>query len=125
LPNLTARPIAQIARVALGLALVCVLFLALAPAQDAPNLHLWDKAEHFLAFLLLAGIATIAFPQTKLIWIGLALSGLGGVIELIQGLPMVHRDAEFLDWVADTIAIACALISASAMPLRSWRAAYR
>jgi hypothetical protein len=37
---------------------------------------------------------------------------------MVQGLPLVHRDRDFWDWVADTIAIACAL---APMLLYWWR----
>ena len=33
------------------------------------------------------------------------LSGCGALIEIIQGLPFVHRDRDVRDWVADTVAI--------------------
>jgi hypothetical protein len=41
------------------------------------------------------------------------------LIEFVQGLPMVHRDRDFWDWVADTLAIIAAL---SPMLLVWWRA---
>jgi hypothetical protein len=37
----------------------------------------------------------------------------------VQGLPLVHRDRDFWDWVADTIAIMAAL---APMLLVWWRA---
>jgi hypothetical protein len=40
------------------------------------------------------------------------------VIEIVQGLAIVHRDRDFWDWVADTIAIIAAL---SPMLLVWWR----
>jgi hypothetical protein len=51
-----------------------------------------------------------------------SLSAFGALIEFVQGLPMVHRDRDFWDWVADTIAIACAL---APMLLFWWRATVR
>jgi hypothetical protein len=47
------------------------------------------------------------------------LSGFGALIEYVQGLPSVHRDRDFWDWVADTIAIIAAL---APMLLVWWRA---
>jgi len=44
------------------------------------------------------------------------------VIEIVQGLAIVHRDLDFRDWVADTLAIIAAL---SPMLLVWWRAQAR
>ena len=44
------------------------------------------------------------------------------LIEIVQGLAIVHRDRDFWDWVADTIAIIAAL---SPMLLVWWRAQAR
>ena len=35
----------------------------------------------------------------------LGLVVLGGAIELLQAIPSVHRDAEWLDWLADCAAV--------------------
>ena len=64
------------------------------------------------------GLAAAAFPKRNLIIIALLLSGFGAFIEFVQGLPMVHRDRDAWDWVADTIAIVAAL---SPMVLVWWR----
>ena len=32
------------------------------------------------------------------------MSGCGALIEVIQATPLVHRDADVKDWVADTVA---------------------
>ena len=44
------------------------------------------------------------------------------VIGIVQGLAIVHRDRDFWDWVADTLAIIAAL---SPMLLVWWRAQAR
>ena len=67
----------------------------------------WDKAEHFIAFYALTGLAVAAFPKRNLFVIAALLSAFGALIEIVQGLPIVHRDRDFWDWVADTIAIIC------------------
>ena len=38
-------------------------------------------------------------------WIAAAVSASGALVELIQGLPFVHRDMDPKDWAADTIAV--------------------
>jgi hypothetical protein len=62
--------------------------------------------------------AVAAFPRRNLAVLAALLSGFGALIELAQGLPMVHRDRDFWDWVAATIAITCAL---APMLLYWWR----
>ncbi len=94
------------ARVALAVSALLTAWGAFAPAR-APRPHLfpWDKAEHFSAFFALTACALAAFPKVRIVWIALALSACGALVELIQGLPFVHRDMDVHDWVADTIAI--------------------
>jgi hypothetical protein len=46
------------------------------------------------------------------------LSAFGAFIEFVQGLSIVHRDRDFWDWVADTVAIVMAL---APMILVWWR----
>ncbi|MEO6339900.1 MAG: hypothetical protein ABIO39_07685 [Caulobacteraceae bacterium] len=66
----------------------------------------WDKARHFSAFAVMTTSAILAFPSMRLVVIAGLLSLAGAAIEVIQGLPMVSRDADVLDWVADSVAIA-------------------
>lgn len=65
----------------------------------------WDKAEHFVAFFGLMLLVLVAFPRTASWRLGAILSAEGAAIEIIQGLPLVGRDADVWDWVADTIGI--------------------
>ncbi len=108
-------PLAQIVFFA---ALVFTFYSAVIPPHKALQLVPWDKAEHFIAFYTLTGLAAAAFPKRNLLWIAAALSGFGALIEFVQGLPIVHRDRDFWDWVADTIAIVAAL---APMLLVWWR----
>jgi hypothetical protein len=79
------------------------------PASRAPHLFPWDKAEHFLAFYVLSFLAAAAYPRLSLAVVALWLSLFGAAIELVQALPIVHRDCDFWDWVADSAAISAAL----------------
>ena len=103
------RIVPPLSRVALTLATVIVCYSAFAPPTHGPSLMPWDKAEHFSAFFVLTLLAMGAFPRTALWRIAVALSLAGAAIEVIQGLPFVHRDADVKDWLADTIAIAAAM----------------
>lgn len=69
-----------------------------------------DKVQHIIAFLTLASLAVLAYPRAALIRIGIGLSLFGALIELIQTIPALHRDAELADWVADTAAAAAVLV---------------
>lgn len=68
-----------------------------------------DKLLHITAFAVLALLAAFAYPRTRLLVILLALSAFGGLIELVQTIPALNRDADWIDWVADTLAAAFVL----------------
>ncbi len=110
--------LAGLAKLAFFAALSFTFYSAVIPPQHALQLVPWDKAEHFIAFYGLTGLAAAAFPTRKLIWIAALLSGFGALIEYVQGLPLVHRDRDFWDWVADSTAIIAAL---APMLLVWWR----
>jgi VanZ family protein len=83
--------------------IICFVF-AVMPGRLDP-VHIWDKAKHFMAFSTLMVLAVMAYPYRRLLVLGAALSGFGAFIEVVQGLPIVHRDSSFEDWVADTCAV--------------------
>jgi hypothetical protein len=111
----------RLAQVAFFAALIFTFYSAVIPPAHALQLVPWDKAEHFIAFYALTGLAVAAFPRRHLFFIAALLSGFGALIEVVQGLPMVRRDCDFWDWVADTLAVIAAL---SPMLLVWWRAQF-
>jgi VanZ family protein len=90
-------------------AFVFTFVSAVMPPHQAPKLFPWDKAEHFAAFYTLTVLASVAFPRRNLILIAVLLSAFGGVIELVQALPIVGRDCDVRDWIADMLAVIAAL----------------
>jgi hypothetical protein len=117
-PVLKISLLAGLAKLAFFAALLFTIYSAVIPPQHALQLVPWDKAEHFIAFYGLTGLAAAAFPKRNLIVIAAMLSGFGALIEFVQGLAVVHRDRDFWDWVADTLAIIAAL---APMLLVWWR----
>lgn len=108
-----------LARIAFWSALAFTLANAILPTPDTPEFFPWDKAFHFTAFYGLTGLAAAAFPRRNLLVIGICLSALGALIEIVQGTSLIHRDEDFWDWVADTVAIVCVLLPLLLVP---WRA---
>jgi hypothetical protein len=112
----------RLAQLAFFAALIFTFISAVIPPTHALQLVPWDKAEHFIAFYGLTGLAVAAFPRRHLFVIAASLSAFGALIEIVQGTALVHRDRDFWDWVADTLAIIAAL---APMILVWWRAQVR
>lgn len=100
----------RVFRVIFWVALATTLFFAWYPKP--PMLLSSDKSQHELAFAVLAVGWTLAWPQARWWVVALALAGLGGLIEIVQMIPVLHRDADINDWYADVAAILLALAAA-------------
>ena len=99
-PSLT-----RLAGLSFWLALAAALFVALSPsAISAPEFGN-DKIMHFTAFAALSVLACLAYGVRRPILLGVGLSAFGAMIEVLQGLPLFHRDADVADWLVDTLAV--------------------
>jgi len=88
------------------LAFVFAVTMAVLPHPPAlPIDSLGDKFEHSLAFTTLTLLGTFAFPAMPRWRLAERLSFLGALIEVVQSLPVLHRDCDIRDWIADTVAI--------------------
>jgi len=115
---MSPQTLGRLVRVAFWTAVVVAFTAAVVPAEDAPEVMPWDKAQHFLAFYVLAVVGAAAYPRSSLLAIGAVLSAFGALIEFVQMIPALHRDAELLDWVADTVAVAAALLPTALLAVR-------
>ena len=64
-----------------------------------------DKIQHVLAFTVLAALAFAAWPWKRWLLIVVGLSAFGALIEIVQLIPALHRDGDWIDWLADTAAV--------------------
>ena len=91
-------------RWAFAAGLVLVMALSLAPPQLPLPTTGWDKANHALAFAILAVLGLASYPR-RMTLVLLALLAYGGLIEVLQGLTP-YRTAEWLDLGADSVGLA-------------------
>ena len=76
-----------------------------------------DKVQHMLAFFTLGVVAAGAWRERSAVALFAGLAVFGGAIELFQMIPSLHRDAEWLDWIADMAAAMVALaVTRAALP---------
>lgn len=104
-------------RWAFWLCMAAVLALCLMPpAQHLPSTG-WDKANHALAFAVLAVLGLVAYP-TRAARVLLGLLAFGAAIEVLQSLTG-YRTAEWLDLLADGAGVV------AGWPLARWSGAHR
>jgi VanZ family protein len=75
------------------------------PGSSLPQaLLFWDKAQHGLAFALLALIGCLAFPRSlPAVLVGLTVHG--AIIEVLQSLLQLGRCGDIYDSLADTLGV--------------------
>lgn len=70
-----------------------------------------DKLQHAAAFATLTLLGETGYRRTGPFRLLLRLSTFGAVIELLQALPMIHRDCDPMDWLTDTAAAAAVAVA--------------
>jgi VanZ family protein len=88
--------------------LVAASLLPTAHLPDAVN-TVWDKAQHALGFALLTVLAWRAYPGVSPAVLAVALTALGGLIEVAQAASG-WRHGEWGDLLADGTGIALGLL---------------
>jgi VanZ family protein len=83
-------------------ALAVVAWGELTPHPPQFTAHLWDKAEHFIAYFGLTLLASLAWGlRRSLFWVLAGMVALGGALEILQSF--VGRDAEWGDFLANNL----------------------
>jgi hypothetical protein len=78
--------------VAFWAALIFAFVMAVLPKPPALPGAPGDKVQHIIAFVVLTGLARLAYPRAR------------ALIELTQMLPALGRTAALDDWLADVAA---------------------
>ncbi len=97
-----------------ALAVAVLLYLCLAPTKALPAVSLWDKAEHAIAWFVLAAIGLAFWPRRPGRIAVFALV-LGAVVEVLQATMPLGRDGDWRDWMADSVGVAVALLAWAAI----------
>jgi hypothetical protein len=108
---MTAARRMRILRVLLWIAVACVFVLAVVPHPPVIPGRPSDKLQHMAAFAALAVLAWLAYPKAAKVRIGIYLALFGALIELVQAIPGLGRDADPADWAADLAAISVVLLA--------------
>lgn len=94
------------ARALFAVALALVFVGSVVQVSIGPEFRLSDKVQHAVAFLLLALLARIGYPETRVAdRLMLALLAYGLFIELVQAL-LPWRECSLFDWAADAAGVA-------------------
>ncbi len=95
--------------VAFWVALITAFVLAVLPQPPALPGEPSDKVQHIIAFVVLTGLARLAYPRMRPLTLLLAFALFGALIELAQLYPALGRTASLDDWFADIAATAAML----------------
>ena len=89
--------IRRIAGITSLLVAVAIAILSLVPGQDLPDVHLSDKAEHAIAYMVLAGLICFWLGRERIVRGVIVAVGYGAVLEFAQALAGTGRTPSLLD----------------------------
>ena len=101
---------------------VVINVLALSPAPYLPPLEIfnwWDKAQHAIAFAVLAGLAVLAYPGASKRRIAFLLIVQGVLIEVLQYFGG-YRYGDWQDALADGVGVLLGLSLAVWLIRQEW-----
>jgi VanZ family protein len=100
----------RVLRLAFWLAAVFAFVMATLPRPPQLPGEPSDKVQHIIAFVVLAILVSGAYRNTSTLRLLIGLSLFGAAIELVQLIPPLHRDGDWVDWFADTAAAGTVLM---------------
>ena len=96
-----------------GMLYICIIaieYLATTTQEIKPLEHSWDKANHFIAFLTLYILLSLAYKKLSVKVKILLLLAFGIQIEIVQAF-IPGRDFSGFDVIADSVGITMGLVS--------------
>ena len=104
--------IRRIARLSFTIGVVPVTWLSLTPQDALPEIDIWDKLQHVMAYTALAVCGAVGFlGRRPLLMIGVGLIVLGCSLEAAQS-AVPGRDPSIGDAIADIVGVALGLATA-------------
>lgn len=100
---------------------ILMAWLAFRPAVEVAGGLPWDKANHALAYLTLTVFTRLGWPTLRVAALLALMLVSGIVIEVVQGLPAIGRDADAMDIVADGFGAAAGLLFLAVLRRRDRR----
>lgn len=82
-----------------------IVVLSLLPGSKLPDVQVWDKAEHALAYIALAGWFSGVLLRRHYVFLALGLIVMGILVEIAQGTMALGRTADFEDVIANGIGV--------------------
>ena len=98
-----------VSRLLLLLAALFALVMACLPQPPQLPGQPSDKLQHIVAFVVLTLLARAAYPAVRPAITFASLAAFGALIEIVQSIPVLHRDASVVDWIVDCLAVATTL----------------
>jgi hypothetical protein len=84
----------------------------LLPVPEGPESYLFDiihidKFVHAGLFAVFAVLWLRALPSgmARFLWVGLGGAALAALTEIVQNVPIIHREGEFADAIADFVGV--------------------
>lgn len=98
------KHILLLSRLCFTVSLISVSYLALMPLSELPDIQLWDKANHFIAFFVLSFLLYFSFVEIGFCKVVMVLLSYGLLLEVLQRLTS-FRTFSWFDLFADFIGI--------------------